>query len=316
MNLVNVDEEFEYEVPEAMVYNSATMSVSNKLIVNQRPCGEASQLVEWVNMMEGSEMYPVLVMYDLGTSCSVIDLELARKCGLEGVRADFTVSTVAGIKPGEHMYSFRLLDQEGNVVNAQALGVDMKQYYPMTKIRVRSTWKESHYDGKSYQMVEGGKLGLLIGSDIMSIHPRQISVEENEALWRSVLTGRYLISGGQNVATRKPIINKIIVNVPREPKKTNLSVKKLNTRIEDGVVVTMVEDMKEKVFKQLTGMDAVLVTPCIACPTCKADTDRMAEQDLLEYDAMKRTVSFDPEKGRYKGDLLYIEDRLERIKDN
>ena len=42
----------------------------------------------------------------------------------------------------------------------------------------------------------------------------------------------------------------------------------------------------------------------------------MAEQDLLEYDAMKRTVSFDHEKGRYKGDLLYIEDRLERIKDN
>ena len=53
VNLVNVDEEFEYEVPEAMVYNSATMSFSNKLIVNQRPCGEASQLVEWVNMMEG-----------------------------------------------------------------------------------------------------------------------------------------------------------------------------------------------------------------------------------------------------------------------
>ena len=105
----------------------------------------------------------MLAMYDLGTSCSVIDLELARKCELEGIRADFTVSTVAGIQPGEYMYSFRLIDQRGNLVKAQALGVDMKQYYPMTKIRVRGTWKGSHYDGKSYQMAKGGKLGLLIG---------------------------------------------------------------------------------------------------------------------------------------------------------
>ena len=317
VNLVNVGEESEYEVPSAMVYKSSTRPVSNKLIVNHRPCGEASQLVEWVNMKEGSELYPVLVMYDLGTSCSVIDLELARKCGLEGIRADFTVSTVAGVKPGEFMYSFYLLDQKGDRVKVQALGVDMKsQYYPMTKVRVRSTWKEAHYNGQSYQTARGGKLGLLIGSDIMSIHPRQISVEENEALWRSVLTGRYLITGGQNIAAREPIINKIAVSVPREPRKANLAVKKLNTRIEDGVVVTMVEDMKEKVFKQLTGMDAVLVTPCIACPTCKADTDRMADQDLLEYEAMKKTVKFDPVIGKYKGDLLYIEDRLEKIKDN
>ena len=62
VNLVDVDEEFEYEVPAAMVYNSAAMPVSNKLIVNQRPCGEASQLVEWVNMKEGSEVYPVLAL--------------------------------------------------------------------------------------------------------------------------------------------------------------------------------------------------------------------------------------------------------------
>ena len=62
VNLVNVGEEFEYEVPEAMVYKSSTMPISNKLIVNQRPCGEASQLVEWVNMKEGSEIYPVLAM--------------------------------------------------------------------------------------------------------------------------------------------------------------------------------------------------------------------------------------------------------------
>ena len=78
----------------------------------------------------------------------------------------------------------------------------------------------------------------------------------------------------------------------------------------------MAEDMKEKVFKQLTGMDAVLVTPCTACETCRAQTDRMAEQDLLEFEALHKTVSFDNEVKRYKGDFLYLEDKVKRVKNN
>lgn len=78
-------------------------------------------------------------------------------------------------------------------------------------------------------------------------------------------------------------MNKISVAVTRDTQtKANLSSKVVHTRIEDGKILTIVVDMKEKVFEQISGLDALLVTPCKACETCRSKTDHMTEQDLLE----------------------------------
>ena len=309
-------EEWEYEIPSAIVCNGTPTVISNKLVVNDRNCGEASQLVEWLPVQGSEEAHPVLAMYDLGTSCSVIDNGLAHRLGLKKERVRFTISTVTGVQDGSDLYSFSILNSDNKEIKVQALGIDIRQHYPMTKIKVRKPWI-THFKGQSYQQASGGYLGLLLGSDQSGLHPRQVSIEQNEMLWRSFLTGRYLITGGRNEMAGRPTINKISVAVPRDsPKKVNLSAKVTNSKIQNGEVITMVEDMKDKVFKQLAGMDAVLVTPCTSCPTCKSQTDRMAEQDLLEYEALRKTVSFKKDSQRYKGDFLYLEDKVKLIKGN
>ena len=53
-----------------------------------------------------------------------------------------------------------------------------------------------------------------------------------------------------------------------------------------------------KVFKQLTGLDSVLVTPCTACQTRREQTNRMAEPDLQEFEALRKT-----------GTYIYTDDR-------
>ena len=84
----------------------------------------------------------------------------------------------------------------------------------------------------------------------------------------------------------------------------------METKIKDGKVFTVVEDMNEKIFKQLSELDKVLVTPYRACPTCKEETD------FLENDALKQTIIFHQETGRYKCDLIYIEDKVKEAKKN
>ena len=293
-----------------------SIPISNELMVNEQHCGEASQLVEWINVQGRYGSSEALAMFDLGTSCSVIDIGLAEKNGLEMEEVHFTINTVAGKQEGSRLYTFYLLDRLNRPIQVQALGVDIKQYYPTTKVRVRKSWT-NHFNNQTFQRAKGGSLGLLLGSDQSAIHPRQILFEGTEILWQSWITGRYLITGGRNEKVGNPSVNRISVSVPRDtPKKANLSARVLDTRIQDGRIFTIVEDMKEKVFNQISGMDAVLVTPCRACDTCRAQTDRMADQDLLEYDALRKTVGFDKENGRYKGDFLYVEDKVKELKNN
>ena len=310
------EDDWDYEVPSAAIYASTAAPISNRLVVNDINCGEASQLVEWLNVGKTGQGSMVLAMYDLGTSCSVVDIQLARKYGFKREKARFTISTVTGGQEGSELYSFYIRDSNNKRVEIQALGIDIRQHYPMTKIKVRKPWRDL-YEGQTYQRAPEGYLGLLLGSDQSRLHPRQVSFGGNEVLWRSYLTGRYLISGGRNEAADIPTINKISVALPKDSqKKINLSTKVTTSRVQNGRVVTMTEDMKEKVFKQLTGLDSVLVTPCTACQICRDQTDRMAEQDLLEFEALRRTVSFDEEKGRYKGDFLYLEDKVMQVKPN
>ena len=304
------------EVPPPIVHSSTSLPIANKLVVNEQFCGEASQLVEWLNVQGRYGDFQTLTMFDLGTSCSVIDVGLAERNGLEVEEVHFTISTVAGRQEGSKLYTLYLLDYQDRPVKIQALGVDVKQYYPKIKVNVRRSWR-NYFKGQPFQRAEGGHLGLLLGSDQSSLHPRQISFERNEILWKSWVTGRYLITGGRNEQSEIPILNRISISIPGDTlKKANLSARVVETRIENGKVLTIVEDMKEKVFKQISGLDAVLVTPCRACQTCKEETDRMADQDLLEYDALKQTVSFDKENGRYKGDFLYVEDKVKELRDN
>ena len=307
---------FETGIPQEIVRSSTSIPIANKLVVNEQFCGEASQLVEWVNVQGSYSHFQVLTMFDLGTSCSVIDVELAESNGLEREEVHFTISTVAGKQKGSRLYTLYLLDGHNRSVKIQALGVDIKQYYPKIKVNVQKSWR-NYFKGQPFQKAEGGHLGLLLGSDQSSIHPRQISFGKSEVLWKSCITGRYLITGGRNEKSGNSILNKICISVPQDNlKKANLSARVVETRIENGKVLTVVEDMKEKVFKQISGLDAVLVTPCRACKTCKEETDRMADQDLLEYDALKQTVSFDKKTGRYKGDFLYVEDKVKELKNN
>jgi hypothetical protein len=305
----------ETKVPPAIVRSSTSIPIANKLVVNEQFCGEASQLVEWVNVQGRYRGFRALTMFDLGTSCSVIDVKLAEENGLQGEEVRFTISTVSGKQEGSKLYTLYLLDDHNRSVKVQALGVDIKQYYPRIKVNVRNSWK-GYFKGQPFQRAEGGQLGLLLGSDQSSLHPRQISFEGSEILWKSWLTNRYLITGGRNEQSENPILNKISISMPRDLKKANLSTRVVETKIKDGKVFTIVEDMKEKVFKQISGLDKVLVTPCRACTTCKEETDRMADQDLLEYDALKQTVSFDKETGRYKGDFIYVEDKVKELKGN
>ena len=131
------------------------------------------------------------------------------------------------------------------------------------------------------------------------MHPRQISFSENEVLWRPCLTGRYLISGGRNETADRPTINKISADLPKDlPKRINLATKVTTYKVSEGRLITTTEDMKEKVFKQLTGLDSVLVTPCTAYQTCREQTNRMAEPDLLEFEALRKT-----------GTYIYTDDR-------
>ena len=316
-NLIQNEEVDEMEVPTAMVCSSATTSISNKLMINRIPCGEASQLAEWLPVKVSDKDHPVLAMYDLGTSCSVIDNGLARRLGFKKMSTQFTISTVTGVQDGSNLYSFTILNSDNQEIKVQALGIDIRQHYPMIRIKVRKPWRD-YFGGQSHQRASGGCLGLLLGSDQSRLHPRQVSFSrENEVLWRSYLTGRYLISGGRNETADRPTINRISVDLPKDlPKKTNLNKKVTTSRVQDGRVITIKEDMKEKIFKQLTGIDSVLVSPCTACQVCREQTDRMAEQDVLEFEALRKTVSFDEEKGRYKGDFLYLEDKVGQVRCN
>ena len=193
-------------------------------------CGEASQLVEWINIQGPVGMSQLLAMYDLGTSCSVIDIDLAQKYMLERSKAQFMVSTVTGRQRGSHMYTFYLINKENIRVRVQALGVKMRQEYPMIKVKVREQWR-GYFKGQSFQRASGGYLGLLLGSDQSGIHPRQVSFSESEVLWKSWISGHYLISGGRN-SSSQPTVNKISVQVKREPaKKVNLAAKIVETKI-------------------------------------------------------------------------------------
>ena len=302
-------------IPQPLIRSSTSIPIANKLVVNDQFCGEASQLVEWINVQGRYEGFQALTMFDLGTSCSVIDVKLAEKEGLQWEEVRFTISTVSGRQEGSRLYTLYLLDNNNRSVKVQALGVDIKQYYPRIRVGVRKSWIR-YFKGQSFQRANGGQLGLLLGSDQSILHPRQVAFEGKEILWKSWLTNRYLISGGRNEQSKNPVLNKISTSIPSELKKANLSTRVVETTIKDGKVFTVVEDMKEKVFKQISGLDTVLVTPCRACPTCKEETDRMADQDILEYDALKQTVSFDQKTGRYKGDFIYIEDKVKELKDN
>ena len=290
------------------------MTIANTLMVNDQTCGEASQLVERVSIVGKWGGFRILVMYDLGTSCSVIDIALAERCALRKEQVDFVISTVTGSQKGTALYTFLVRNESNNLLRVQALGVTIKQYYAAARIQVRDSW--SSYFGGPFQISQGGDLGLLLGSDQSQLHPHQVAFEEREVLWRSCLSGDYLITGGTK-ERGVSALNKISVSLPSDtPKKANLAKKVTNSRVEDGKIVTVVEDMKEKVFRQITGLDTVLVTPCQACSVCREQTDRMAEQDLLEYDALRRTVSFNRDEGRYKGDFLYIEEKVKEVKNN
>ena len=290
------------------------MVINNALRVNDQTCGEASQLVEWVNVVGNKGEYGVLAMYDLGTSCTVIDTGTAERYALQMERVEFTVSTVTGSQKGSTLYTFLVRNEANELIKVQALGVTIKQFFAAARIPVREAW--GPYFGRPYQISHGGGLGLLLGSDQSKLHPRQISFAGKEVLWKSGLSGDYLITGGEREQGLQTI-NKISVSLsPNALKKVNLGTKVTNSRVEEGKIITVVEDMKEKVFRQLTGLDSVLVTPCSACEICRSQTDRMAEQDLLEYDALRRTVSFCKEEGRYRGDFLYIEEKVREVKDN
>ena len=94
-------------------------------------------MVEWLNIQGPLGTSQLLAMYDLGTSCTVIDIDLAKKCGLERSEANFTVSTVTGKQGGSHVYTFYLIDKENKRTRVQALGVKMRQEYPMVKVKVK-----------------------------------------------------------------------------------------------------------------------------------------------------------------------------------
>ena len=126
-NLIQTNDEIdELEVPTAMVCSSATTPISNKLMINRRPCGEASQLAEWLPVQGSEKDHPVLAMYDLGTSCSVIDNGLARRLGLKKERVRFTISTVTGVQDGSNLYSFTILNSDNQEIEIQALGIDIR----------------------------------------------------------------------------------------------------------------------------------------------------------------------------------------------
>ena len=213
------------------------------------------------------------------------------------------------------MYTFYVINEENTRIRVQALGVKMSQEYPMVKVKVKEAWR-GYFRGQEYQKASGGYLGLLLGSDQSGIHPRQVSFGKSEILWKSWISGRYLISGGRNSASY-PNINKISVQVKKDPpKKVNLGTRVVETKIKNGNVITLEKDMKEKIFDQITGLDSVLVTPCSACDICRYRTDHMAEQDLLEYDALRKTVVFEKSSKQYKGDFLYLEDKVKQVKGN
>ena len=170
------------------------MTIANTLMVNDQTCGEASQLVERVSIVGKWGGFRILVMYDLGTSCSVIDIALAERCALRKEQVDFVISTVTGSQKGTALYTFLVRNESNNLLRVQALGVTIKQYYAAARIQVRDSW--SSYFGGPFQISQGGDLGLLLGSDQSQLHPHQVAFEEREVLWRSCLSGDYLITWG------------------------------------------------------------------------------------------------------------------------
>ena len=193
--------EYDAWIPHPLIRSSTSIPIANKLVVNDQFCGEASQLVEWINVQGRYEGFQALTMFDLGTSCSVIDVKLADEAGLQWEEVHFTISTVSGKQEGSRLYTLYLLDNNDRSVKVQALGVDIKQYYPRIKVGVRNSWIK-YFKGQSFQTAKGGQLGLLLGSDQSILHPRQVAFERNEILWRSWLTNRYLITGGRNEQAR------------------------------------------------------------------------------------------------------------------
>ena len=200
----------------------------------------------------------------------------------------------------------------------------------------------NEFDLNETEAGQGGDSYLLIGMDLLDLHPEVLKQKDGLAVARSKITGRILFAGKTNKEDRPETanidlqMNRMVIQEAgplhlkkeetkneRKEKKENSILKKEDTGEEKETVLNLAVVEKEDVVLKALSTDAVNINPfqkCSSCKQCKvcsklkASIPRCEEQEELTK-TMEESVKFREETKRYHVEYPHNQ-LLEKLKTN
>ena len=249
---------------------------------------------------EGGKLF---ILWDNGSSISLVSRSYARKKKLRGVRVSYELETVTSVTTQQTiLYEVPVKDRKGNVTIISAF--EMEKICDEVALYDDSLPKL--FKGLSLEDVArpDSSIDLLIGSDHIDIHPTKIDCVGKLALFESSFgTGRVL-------AGRHPLI--------RGTDKMNAYSKLVAYGVRRNVIV---QDPKCIDFLTQEKL-GVSVPPrckrCKNCDECSFETHQLSKVEQKELDTIKDNLKLDPTLNKwvttypYKTDPNVLQDNEEQ----
>ena len=259
------------------------VSHSGILSPNGVPMGKSLLPVQDVETNSGIKLK---TMFDNCSQSTFLSKKTAIRNKLKGLPIKYTLVCTDGreVPMVGRMYNLVLVDKNGRFIHIQAVGIDkLSGQFSQVKVTGIESIFNHEITDKDLDR-DGGDLDLLIGTDLVELHPTPVAVKGKLVLLKSRFGSGWTLCGydGDVIETDGDAIDRSQVNF-------------VNTK-----------DMQ---FLDLISMESIGIdvprkcVVCKGCKDCNIAAQRMTYLESLEDKCINDSIEFMPEKKRYK--VLY-----------
>ena len=247
---------------------------------NGVPMGKALLPVQNVDTSAG---YQLRTMFDNCSQSTFLSEATARKRKMHGIPIKYTLVCTDGREEPKtgRLYNLVLVDSGGKFIHIQAVGIDkLSGKFSAVKVTgIENIFSEHDVFDNDLERSEGD-LDLLMGTDLMELHPVYAGNHGKLVLLKSRFGSRFTLAGydPEIIESDGDILDRSKVN---------------NVQTKDIQVFDLlsIESVGVDIPKKCNN--------CNSCKDCKFSAQRMTYLEALEDEIIKKDIEFLPEEKRY-----------------
>ena len=255
--------------------NNSNVS-SNSIVVNGINLGTSILPIQHVNVP--GPINSLMVMWDNCSQNTFIAQQAARKLKLSGVPISYILVCTDGSKKSltGTLYDVEIVDISGNIHQIQAVGIDnLSSYYSGFKVTniKQKVGKIAACRNLTDDKVnrDGGRVDLLVGSDLASLHPSKIASVGELVILRSKFGSGYTLMGH----------SKKHIKFNNNCSGVRANVSGVENVVKLPEVSCNAVSTKDVQFLECISTESVGVNVQLKCKSCKVVTDTCKECQVI-----------------------------------